>query len=144
MHFSGLCSGSKFDSRYSWTRKMVDARHSFRGYVGTMLQYNSSSNEWTLRPHQGDGNTVATTVGPEYPFGNHVWKVQGDPCYGDNVSSTTLNINACNNVEFNCNDGNCISIEERCNGHTNCPDQSGKFASFCNCRVYFPNNCYLY
>ncbi len=122
-----MCSASKFDSKYSWTRQMVNGRHSFRGYTGTMLQFNPERKQWTLEPHSREEEEVrAVTNGTEYPFGNQVWEITGDPCYEDRVNLVTLSINACNTTEFNCDDGYCIDINSRCDGKVDCPDKTGE------------------
>ncbi len=111
---------------------MVDGRHSFRGYSGTMLTFNRTEGAWTLQPHKDNG-VFATTNGTEYPFGKQVWEIIGDPCYEEEgqeeegaSSLVTLNINACNTTEFNCDDGYCIGISSRCDGKVDCPDKTGE------------------
>ncbi len=126
-YISGLCDGSKFDAKYSWTRSMMGGRHNFRGYTGTMLQYNDTTSQWILQPTIGGEGISAVTDGPEYPFGNHDWTITGDPCYTQTTNHVTLNINACNSTEFNCDDGYCVDINMRCDGRSDCPDKTGKW-----------------
>ncbi len=120
-----MCEETKFDFQYSWTRQLINGRHSFRGYTGTMLQFQPETNQWTLRPHKSEG-ILGVTNSTEYPFGRNVWQITGDPCYEEKVNYVTLNINACNNSEYNCNDGYCININKRCDGKVDCPDKSGE------------------
>ncbi len=45
---AGLCGGTRFDTKYSWTWDFIDGRHAFRGYTGTMLRYVASEELWRL------------------------------------------------------------------------------------------------
>ena len=50
-------------------------------------------------------------------------------------------MNACTESEFNCHDGYCIDIFQRCDGKTDCPDKSGTisthyFSHLMFCHVY--------
>ena len=58
------------------------------------------------------------------------WTVVGDPCYRNEEEEITLNINACREKEFNCHDGFCVDINQRCDGKVQCPDKSGKAQSY--------------
>ena len=63
----------------------------------------------------------------DYPFGNRKWMIYNNPCYNEKELLVTLNLNACNETEFNCADGQCIHINERCNGKLNCADNTGDY-----------------
>ncbi len=103
---------------------MIDGRYGFRGYTGTVLRYVAPRKQWLLEDPSYKASGIANSS--DFPLGQMVWEVQGDPCYEEsNVTQVMLSINTCNNTEFNCNDGHCIGIDERCNGKINCPDKSG-------------------
>ena len=68
----------------------------------------------------------------EYPFGNHEWQLVGEnedclsgPMDGD-PSLVTLTLNACGQQEFNCIDGQCVNITQRCDRRIDCEDKSGE------------------
>ena len=102
----------------------MDGRHSFRGYTGTILRFDKATEQWRLELYSTP-DVFATSNGTEYPFGQQKWTMVGDPCYEAKVNVVTLNINACNTTEFNCEDGYCIDISMRCDGKVNCHDKSG-------------------
>ncbi len=104
---------------------MVNGRHSFRGYKDTILFYDRAVNEWRMELYS-DPSVVATTSGPEYPFGTHTWRVVNESCYDQEELEVQLNINACQDTEYNCVDGFCIDISQRCDGKVHCPDRTGK------------------
>ncbi len=104
---------------------MVEGRHSFRGFKDTMLQFDPEFGQWRLDLYS-TRDIYATTDAADYPFGIHQWEIIGDPCYKSNMTTVvTLNMNACNETEFNCNDGYCIAIDQRCDGKVQCPDKTG-------------------
>ena len=60
-------------------------------------------------------------------FGKRKWTVQGKyPLCGSYPKGETIELmlTKCVNGNFTCNDGRCISIEQRCNNIPNCRDES--------------------
>ena len=52
-------------------------------------------------------------------------QVTDDPCTARTDSKTTrLKVTSCGSGSFTCNDGQCVSIDERCNQISNCRDES--------------------
>jgi len=70
-------------------------------------------------------DTYALTNTSDYPFGEHVWTIYNDPCYNEQEITVTLNMNSCTESEFNCADGQCVDITQRCDGKINCHDKTG-------------------
>ena len=61
----------------------------------------------------------------DYPIGSHCWDIHS-PLFNGAVN---LNLNACDDEEeYNCADGTCVIIEDRCNGKNDCPDGSDEQA----------------
>ena len=50
-----------------------------------------------------------------------------------------MSFNACNSSEFNCNDGNCVAMEERCDGRIDCTDKSDEIG----CEMITVDDSYL-
>ncbi len=121
---TGLCYGSAFDTKYSWTRELAGNKHSFRGYTDTRLFHDSDAGVWRLQLHS-DPSVRAVANVSEYPFGAQRWRVFNDACYEEAELEVTLSVNACNESEFNCADGQCVGIEQRCNGKIDCDDKTG-------------------
>ena len=118
----GLCQKSKFDQRYSWVQTEGDERFRFRGYLNSLLQWNGETLSWELVSFSR-GDAKAHLEHFEYPFGTHEWTIYNEGCYG-NGTKVLLNINACTDDEFNCEDGNCIPMSQRCDRILQCPDRS--------------------
>ncbi len=125
LYYPGLCSGSSFDAKYSWTTDLVEGRYSFRGYRDTLLHFDAGLQAWKMDLYTTN-KTYAVANVTDYPFGNQEWEVYNDECFGPGEAVTVvLNMNACNDSEFNCDSGLCIPMELRCNGNIDCEDNSG-------------------
>ena len=120
----GLCSKTKFDQRYSWTWSKLNGRHSFRGFIDTLLYWDDVNRQWKLDSYSNPKLTAS--MGEfEYPLGTFKWTINNDPCFKGNQTDVVLNINTCSDKEFNCLDGFCVNIGQRCDGKVDCPDKTG-------------------
>ncbi|CAM6054348.1 unnamed protein product [Sphagnum tenellum] len=119
----GLCKESLFNTKYSWTRTFMNGRHSFRGYTNTLMSWDTNITMWRLQIYDRP-NTYATVNMTEYPLGTNTWDIYGDNCFDSNHTAMLLNVNACNDSEFNCLDGYCINIDLRCDGKVDCTDKT--------------------
>lgn len=124
LQMRGLCYGSKFDNKFSWTTQLVNGRHSFRGYSDSFIFWDVELQKWKMTSYL-DPTVHATVNQSEYPLGVHVWDFFGESCYENYQEEVVINLHACEDSEFNCNDGYCVSISGRCDGKTDCPDKTG-------------------
>ena len=93
---------------------------SFFGYTSCKIAYDNVTVTWKIEV-LSDSKKYAITNGTLPPFGTRNYLLSDD-LGGGNIS---LNINACvDETEYNCNDGGCISIEERCDSKFDCMDRS--------------------
>ena len=102
-----------FDEDYATSPSMEYDHYKFTGFTNSFVKFNyTGRGEWYLGMYgpSGDKSTFATIVGPDYPMGTHMWKIES-------LSSTRMvemNFNAClEESEYNCADGACIPIESR-------------------------------
>ena len=102
----------EFDSRYTMaTNKFVNGHYTFDGYTTTKIHFDNASQLWRMHL-LSDSSIYATTetVPIDYPLGNRIWNVESEIFKGE----LELNLNSCNDFNsFSCNDGACITIEER-------------------------------
>ncbi len=130
-----MCQGSQFDSRYSWTRELANNFYVLRGYTDAVLQFDTAESLWKLVLYSTN-ETYATNNATDYPFGARRWTVYGDPCFEVDRAEVTLNLNACNESEYNCANGQCISMRQRCDGVLDCKDFTGSVSSkFCSTKA---------
>ena len=121
----GMCQKSRFDHRFGWIWNFVEGRHGFRGFTDSLLTWNSTDSMWHIDLYSTQ-NIKATLDVFDYPFGTFEWTVHNEPCYGKNMTEAKvfLNINACSDEEFNCYDGNCVNMTQRCDRVADCPDKT--------------------
>ena len=122
-----MCSRSKFDTKYTWTREKSGLKYSFIGFSNTKLYYNEAPGHWRLELFSDPG-TYAILNTTDYPLGTRSWSVYGDDCQEeDEVSEARVpwSLHTCEVDEFNCKNGMCIGIQKRCNGAIDCQDKSG-------------------
>ena len=129
------------------------------GYTGSWLHYSKSLAKWELKVRtdtetwcvatfRGQGRDGgwnrytalfhfrALTNATDYPIGSRGWDIRSPQFNG----AVTLNLNACDDEEeYNCADGTCVRIEDRCNGKNDCPDGSDEQ----NCTVIVVESSYI-
>ena len=73
-------------------------------------------------------NVTATTTASynSYALGLNEWYVVGDSinCYKGENYTIKLKLSGCSDGEFTCSDGECISMEQRCDQLPDCEDES--------------------
>ena len=120
----GLCSRSLYDRHYifDWQDRYV--------YIG---RFNSTITEngddWLFTSKTTKGNPTATAKitasSNSLALGTHDVLMEEDLCTkGKEDKVVKITITNCNNTEFTCFDGHCVSIEKRCNRIVDCPDSS--------------------
>ncbi|XP_063845357.1 uncharacterized protein LOC135091546 [Scylla paramamosain] len=83
----------------------------------TLLKSNRLTNT-TFAEMDDDGSL-------DFPIGRHVWEFSHGFCGREKLEEHSLTLSQCHeNVEFTCDDGTCISMEEVCDRRTQCDDRS--------------------
>ena len=97
------------------------------------IEFNPKSSSWHLTDKES--NVTATTKAPHNTFtlGRHNWTIRGDKgCSEEGREYTTeLKMSGCLEGSFTCDDGQCVSMDERCNQVANCRDESDED----NCQI---------
>ena len=67
-----------------------------------------------------------TEAGKSMVLGKHLWKISNDSnsCYGGETYHRYLKMTGCLEGQFTCSDGQCISMNQRCDQIANCRDKS--------------------
>ena len=95
--------------------------------VSTQIRYNDSSEQWVLTDAGSSVRAESRATWLSYVLGMHEWTVTNDvySCSKGQPYTTLLKMSGCNlDGEFTCADGQCVSMEERCNQIPNCRDES--------------------
>ena len=121
----GLCSKTSFDVIY--TPHFISNNLYLVGKSGMSIIYPLySSSEYISREYimENIGKPAKARTSKKYdlPNGNVDFTVTNDrKCYDDN-EIITVNINACNQSQFNCGDGSCVDLTVRCDAISDCAD----------------------
>ena len=92
------------------TDKFINGHYSFDGYTNTKIFFDNSTRKWRMEL-LSDKNKGGTTDFLDYPYGSHSWNL----LMPDFEGKLVLNLNSCDDFDsFGCQDGACISIEQRC------------------------------
>lgn len=59
-----------------------------------------------------------------YPFGKNLWIVEENFCGLYRGNKINMSLSVCNEDQFTCFDGSCISLQKRCDLRTDCRDHS--------------------
>ena len=129
LRLRGLCKTSKIDPFYSPGVDRVTGNFLMLGTKKTRIEYDSGSFSWNLRVHGIRQATAASSKGPKisYLLGRHFWSIEEDDkgCSDLGVPyGRFLKLTGCEDDAFTCNDGQCISMAERCDQVIDCRDGS--------------------
>ena len=111
------------------------------GLKHSRIDYNKAGEKWVLTDAKSSVVAEARAAGEmSYVLGKHEWIFTGDEykCHGGETYTTILKLTGCNLDEFTCNDGQCVSMELRCNQLTNCRDESDEM----DCKLLILKNTY--
>ena len=116
----GLCVHSNIAKNY----KPSSAYNNFHlSYFGGMTQINFDG-IWKMRVLGSKTRGESEASEESALLGTHEWNITNDgSCIGSS-KTVKLNFNTCSVKEFNCADGGCIQMENKCDGTFDCLDGS--------------------
>ena len=134
----GLCPHSALKplGNVQYTPKQLAAFPSdlfLLGRVSTQIRYNDSSKQWILTDAVASVRAESNATKMSYVLGKHQWNVTNDvfKCYEGKPYTVYLKLSGCSKGDFTCNDGQCVTMEQRCNQVPDCRDESDEE----NCRI---------
>ena len=92
-------------------------KYGFSGYFGSSIVKTLNSSIWSIRTKEGID--LYTFAEDHTPIGTWNWVPSRNTS-----EKVRLSFNACNETEFSCDDGTCISKWMRCNNFIDCEDFS--------------------
>ena len=124
----GLCEESNIDTYYTPKNKEKEGQTVFYGLAGTIIEYHQEDLLWHMSVLGSEENTTATSNSSMHSFllGSSEWTVYNDynGCNQGKPYKIQLKLSGCQEDQFTCNNGECISMEKRCNQINNCMDKS--------------------
>ena len=108
------------------------------GESGSIVHRHSKYHFTDIYRINGTKASAITTRKYEIPNGNMEFQVSQDGRCSDEEHIVIVNINACNEAEFNCQDGSCIDLNLRCDAISDCTDGTDEL----NCITVSHSNFY--
>ena len=97
------------------------------GFLSTQIRFNDSSKRWVITDAVSKVRAESRASKVSYVLGKHNWTVTGDvfECHEGQPYTTILKMSGCNrDGEFTCDDGQCVTMEQRCDQIKDCIDGS--------------------
>ena len=93
---------------------------------GTSFEYDTDRRGWKLIVPNSNVTGSSKAAHHTYALGKHNWTITGDHgCSSKSEEYTTeLKLSGCKEGNFTCNDGQCVSMEKRCDQLPDCRDYS--------------------
>ena len=133
LRLRGLCTHSAIDVFYKPLNSWKDYRQlTLQGIKNSLITFDEKQKGWHLKT--GGSSVKAFSKAPHWSFtvGKHNWTIKGDKgCNGGKPYVTELKMSGCRKGNFTCNDGQCVSMDQRCNQLANCRDKSDEE----NCKI---------
>ena len=120
----GLCKESNFDAGYTLYQGKSLA---FYGLQQSKIEFDDVMGKWKMNvvalPTIGFTHTKA---GQSMILGKHLWQISNDSssCNEGNPYARYLKLTGCDDEEFTCSDGQCITMDQRCDQISDCFDES--------------------
>ena len=125
----GLCNDSAIDTFYQPMNNLTDVKRlNFYG-LRTNIEYDRTRELWKLMVTDEQNVTALSKASlKSYALGRHNWTIRGDRNCNERIDvdtyTTELKLSGCNDTEFTCNNGQCVSMEHRCDQLPHCRDSS--------------------
>ena len=97
------------------------------GDMTSQIRYSDSREQWAMTDAVASVRAQSRATKVSYVLGKHEWTVTGDvfSCSKGQDYTALLKMTGCNpDGDFTCDDGQCVTMEERCNQIPNCRDES--------------------
>ena len=126
LEFRGLCPNSQVDRFYKPTKDLTDStKIGIQGLKQTLITYNDDEEVWVLNVPGTNVTGRSRAAHASFTLGKHNWTIEGDKgCSGGEGYVTELKMSGCQGGHFTCSDGQCVSMELRCNQLPDCRDKS--------------------
>ena len=87
-----------------------------QGLTHTSIEYAKEDKKWRLDVIDSNVTGASKASFASFTLGKHNWTIKGDKgCNGGKPYVTELKMSGCQKGNFTCNDGQCVSMDHRCN-----------------------------
>ena len=130
LRLRGLCGGNNSLVDQHYTPKQLFSTPKDLMLVGSekaRITFNDKNKKWVLTSAGNSVRAESRAAKESYVLGRHQWTVTGDvyECHDGQQYNTSLKLSGCNpEGQFTCDDGQCVTMVQRCNQIPNCRDKS--------------------
>ena len=126
LRLRGLCLHSALDTHYQPMNNLTAFTKLKLVGFRTTIEYDSKRLVWALTIREHDATGISKASHASFTLGRQSWTIIGDMgCSIDGKEYTTeLKMSGCQEGKFTCNDGQCVSMEQRCDQLPDCRDKS--------------------
>ena len=127
LRLRGLCSKSAVgDTLFQPINNITDFTRLTLVGLRTSIKFDNEEQTWIVT--DAESNVTAFSIAPfeSFTLGKHNWTLRGDTgCRRDGAEYTTeLKMSGCQEGNFTCSNGQCVSMIQRCNQLPDCWDHS--------------------
>ena len=133
LKLKGLCPGSSIDINYKPASDFSNStKLRLQGLKRTLITYDNKEKIWILTMKDSNVTGISRASHASFTLGKHNWTIKGDKgCKRRKPHVRELKMSGCPNRNFTCNDGQCVSMDQRCNQLPDCRDKSDER----NCKI---------
>ena len=125
LRLRGLCPGSIVrDTLYQPINNLTDFTRSILVGLRTSIEFDMKEKTWVMT--DAESNVTGISTLESLTLGKHNWTFRGDMgCSRNGAEYTTeLKMFGCQEGNFICNDGQCVSMDQKCDQMRDCRDES--------------------
>ena len=122
----GLCKDSYLDQTYLPQNSPLDGETTFYGNTKSFASFQRDDSQWKIETNVFNTTAISKEISGRFMLGKQTWSVEGDSkkCHEGKPYVTEFKLSSCEESKFTCDDGQCITIEQRCNQVPDCRDMS--------------------
>ena len=127
LRLRGLCSKSSVqDTLYQPMNSLTDFTRLTLVGLRTSIEFDDKEMTWTLSDKESNVTGISGASHKSFTLGRHNWTIREDMgCSIEGKEYTTeLKMSGCLEGNFTCNDGQCVSMDQRCDQLPDCRDKS--------------------
>ena len=125
MQLRGLCPDSAVDSLYI-PRNGGNGQVTYVSNKGNIISYDNDKSLWSFSKHGSRVTGHSKSSKFSFCLGKQTWTIENDTdgCSHGQPYLSQLKLSHCRDGQFTCNDGQCVSMKQRCDQIPDCRDKS--------------------
>ena len=124
---NGFCKANVYDFNYYLVTDEKNAVHHYEGYKIANIILEKNRWAFVTKKKSATISSIELEVFKEYifPVGRSQWEMYDPMCGIHKAQNNSLSLSTCKfGLQFTCNSGSCVDLENRCNQTIDCSDGS--------------------